>query len=277
MKHVDGTFRGYQDLSLYWQSWLPNEAPRAILLVVHGLAEHCGRYMNLVNYFVPRGYAVYGFDQRGHGKSEGLRGYVERFSDYIDDLESFCDFVRRRHDSTSIFLVGHSMGGTIAAAYITDHQDRTAGLIASAVVLKLGSSVSPLSIKMARLLSMIAPKVGVSVIDASTISRDQAVVNAYVNDLLVYRGKTRARLGAELLNTMEKLPSRLEKITVPIIIMYGSCDRLCNPEGSHILYERVASKDRTLKIYEDMYHEIFNEPEHKQVMADMEEWLDVHA
>ena len=274
MEHTEGIFRGHKNLNLYYQRWLPARNPRAILLIVHGLAEHSGRYTNLVNYFVPRGYAVCGLDHRGHGKSEGLRGYVERFSDYIDDLKTFVDIVRGEHGDTKIFLVGHSVGGTIATAYSVNHQHELAGLILSAPTLKVGSSVSRVDIAMARVLSTLLPKIGIAVIDASTISRDEAVVDAYVNDPLVYRGKIRARLGAELVDTIErKLPSQMPKINLPILIMHATDDLLSNPEGSPMLYELVSSKDKTLKRYEGFYHEIFNEPEHKQVLADMEAWL----
>ena len=245
-----------------------------ILLVVHGLAEHSGRYSNLVDYFVPKGYAIFGLDLRGHGKSEGLRGYVDKFSDYLDDLNIFLDLVRSEHANTKIFLVGHSVGGTIATTYAINHQRELAGLILSAPTLKVGSSVSRFDIMMARVLSALLPKIGIAVIDASAISRDKAVVNAYVNDPLVYRGKIRARLGSELVSMIEKkLPPQMPGINLPILIMHATADRLSNPEGSTILYRLVDSKDKTLKHYEGLYHEIFNEPEHRQVLSDVEAWL----
>ncbi len=278
MEHKEGRFRGHKNLNLYYQGWLPSENPRAILLLVHGLADHSGRYSNLVSYFVPRGYAVLGLDHRGHGKSEGLRGYVEKFSDYLDDLHLFLDIVREQHRDTRIFLVGHSVGGTIAAAYAVDHKDELAGLILSAPALKVGSSVSRLDMVLARLLSALLPKMGVSALDASVISRDKAVVDAYLKDPLVYHGKIRARLGSELISMMKKkLPPQMPQIKLPVLIMHATADRLSNPEGSRMLYELVNSKDKTLKWYEGLYHEIFNEPEHIQVMADMETWLAAHV
>ena len=273
MEHREGRFKGLKDLDLYYQCWLSAGEPKAVLLVVPGLAEHCGRYTNLVDYFVPKGYAVYGLDHRGHGKSEGLRCHVERFSDYVDDLETFFNIVRGERGDTRIFLVGHSMGGTIATAYAVHHQHELAGLILSGATLKVGSSVSPAQILVARVLSVLLPKMGVSVIDASTISQDQAAVDAYVNDPLVYRGKIRARLGAEFLKTLQNLPYHMPDIKLPILIMYGTVDRLSDPEGSKTLYERVGSEDKTLKQYEGFYHEIFNEPGRDQVFADMEAWL----
>ena len=276
MEYLEGKFQGYKDLSLYYQGWLPANKLKAVLLVVHGLAEHSGRYMNLVNYFVPRGYAVYGFDQRGHGKSPGLRGYVERFSCFLIDLGTFINAVRSRHPDIGAFLVGHSVGGTIAAAYAVSHQDEFDGLILSGTTLKVGASISPAAIMAARALSLVLPKMGVDVIDASAVSRDEAVVAAYVNDPLVYRGRIRARLGAELIKAIKALPGQMSKIRLPVLIMHGTADRLSEPEGSRRLYERVSSSDKTLKLYDGFYHEIFNEPGREQVFADMEGWLEGH-
>ena len=276
MEHVEDEFEGYKNYGLYYQSWLPANEPKAVLLVVHGLAEHSGRYMNLVNHFVPKGYAIYGFDQRGHGKSPGLRGYVERFSYFISDLETFLGMVRGKHPDTRIFIVCHSIGGTIAAASAIHHQDDLDGLILSGATLKVGASVSPGLIMVARALSLLLPKMGLDVIDASAISQDKSVVDAYVSDPLVYRGKIRARLGAELIKAIQTLPRQMPRISLPILIMHGSEDRLSDPEGSQMLYERVSSRDKTLKLYDGFYHEIFSEPGREQVFADMETWLAAH-
>ena len=127
---------GRNNYSLYRQTWLPDGIPIAVLVVVHGVAEHSGRYSNLVNYFVPKGYAIYSFDLRGHGKSEGKRGYVERFSYYLDDLKTFYDKVSEENKNMKIFLVGHSMGGTIAIAYAIEHQSELNGLIVSGTTFK---------------------------------------------------------------------------------------------------------------------------------------------
>ncbi|MBA7621554.1 Monoacylglycerol lipase [subsurface metagenome] len=273
MEHTEGRFTGRKGLSLYYQCWLPSTDPKAILLVVPGWAEHSGRYTNLVKYFVPKGYAICALDHRGHGKSEGRRGYVERFSDYLDDLKTFFDIVRSEHVDAKIFLVGHSMGGTIATAYSVRNQHDLAGLIVSGLGVKPGSSLSSAVIPLARILSLLLPRLGIMVLDASAISQDKAVVDAYVNDPLVYRGKITCRFGVEMLATLRKLPSEMPEINLPILIMHGTADRLCDPEGSRILYERADSRDKTLTLYEGFYHEIFNEPGHKQVLADMEAWL----
>jgi len=276
MERTEGTFKGSKGLNLYYQCWLPDGNPRAVLLVVPGLAEHSGRYTNLVNYFVPKAYAVCSFDTQGHGRSEGPRCYIDKFQDYVNDAKIFFDIVRQRYKDRKVFMVGHSMGSTIAIDYTIQHQGDLAGLIISGAALKPGSSIPSVLKGVVRVISRLFPKMGVMTLDASAICQDKAVVDAYVNDPLVYRGKVPARLGAELVKILDELPALIPKITLPIIIMYGTGDRLCNPEGSRMLYELVGSRDKTIKQYEGFYHEIFNEPGHLQVMADLEAWLTAH-
>jgi len=276
MKHTEAEFTGCEGKNLYYQNWLPAGKPKAVLIIVYGLAEHSGRYKNLIDYFVPRGYAAYAFDYRGHGRSKGKRGYIERFSCYIDDLALFLDLVRSRHPENMIFIIGHSIGATIAATFAINHQDEINGLVLSGTVIKPGTSLSRVKIMMANLLSFILPKVGVDRIDASTISRDKAVVNAYRNDPLVYRGRISARVGAELIRAMQSLTHQMPQIKLPVLIMHGTEDRLSDPEGSRILYQRVSSADKTIKLYNGFCHEIYNEPECEQVFITVEEWLDTH-
>lgn len=277
MIHTEGSFEGLKGLKLYYQGCLPDQNPKAVLLVLHGLAEHSGRYGNVVDYFIPRGYAVYGYDQRGHGKSQGDRCYVDRFQDLIADLNTFVAMVNKFHPSLKVFLMGHSIGATVAVTYSVQYPSAVAGLIVSGAVLKPGESITPLMKLMARVLSALFPRMGVSVLDASTLSKDKAVVDAYVNDPLVYRGKVSAKMGAELLNMMEKyLPPRLGELKSPLLVLHGGEDRLSNKEGSIFLYKGAASPDKTLKIYEGLYHEIYNEPERVQVFADVETWLAKH-
>jgi acylglycerol lipase len=276
MQHDEGKFIGRNNFNLYYQSWLPEGAPNAVLLVVHGIAENSGRYSNLVNYFVPKGYAVYSFDLRGHGKSDGTRSHIEHFSYYLDDVKTYFDIVKKQNPNAKIFLVGHSMGSTIAIAYAVEHQSELSGLIVSGTTLKAGNSINKASILMAKILSVLAPRMGVAALDANGISRDKAVVAAYINDPLVYTGKLRARWGTELLKTMEKLKSKISELSLPILIMHGSADRLSDPSSSKMLFDGVSSKEKTLKLYEGFYHEIFNDPERQQVFSDMEAWLKLH-
>ncbi|NCO60216.1 MAG: alpha/beta hydrolase [Deltaproteobacteria bacterium CG23_combo_of_CG06-09_8_20_14_all_51_20] len=276
MEHQEGSFKGIRDASIYYQTWLPDDDAKAVLIVVHGLAEHSGRYMNLVNHFVPLGYVVYGIDHIGHGKSEGPRVYVERFEDFTNTLGIFHQMVKEWQPGKPIFLVGHSMGGLIAVIYILEHHYELTGAILSAPSVQVPDNISSATIFLGKIFSTLMPKLGIVTLDAEGVSRDPAVVDAYVNDPLVYRGKTTARLGAELLKAMQRVSAEASKITLPILIIQGGADRLVDPSGAQILHDRVGSKDKTIKVYNGLYHEAINEPEHDQVLSHVAVWLSAH-
>jgi alpha-beta hydrolase superfamily lysophospholipase len=225
---------------------------------------------------VPKGYAVYSFDMRGHGKSDGKRSYIERFSAYLDDLKTFCNKVKEENPDIKMFLVGHSLGSTIAINYAFEHQNEFSGLIVSGTTLKPGSSINKASIFMAKILSVILPKMGVSALSSEGISRDKAVVEAYINDPLNYTGKLSARTGAELLKTMEKTQARLHALSLPVFIAHGTADCISDPSSSRMLYDRAGSKDKTMKFYEGFYHEVFNDPDCQKVFSDLDDWLKQH-
>jgi alpha-beta hydrolase superfamily lysophospholipase len=276
MKHQEGTFKGIRDASIYYQCWLPEGKSKAVLLIVHGLAEHSGRYMNVVNHFVPLGYAVYALDHVGHGKSSGTRVYVERFEDYTDTLKTYFDMVRHWQFDQPIFLVGHSMGGLIVPVYLLDHQAELTGAVLSGPAVKVHDTVSPAVIFVGKVISTLVPKLGLIRLEAEGVSRDPAVVQAYVNDPLVCRGKVTSRLSAELVKTMQRVTAEAAKITLPILIVQGSADKLVDPNGAQMVYDTVSSVDKTIKIYDGFYHEVFNEPEHDQVLGDVRVWLEAH-
>ena len=273
MNHQEGDFKGIRDLKIYYQCWLPEKDPKAVLFIVHGLAEHSGRYMNLVNHFVPLGYAIYGVDHIGHGKSDGLRVYVEQFEDFTDTLKDFSHMIRDWQPKKPLFLIGHSMGGLISSIFLLDHQDELSGAVLSGPSVKV-PDMSSVTILAGKLFSTLMPKLGMLALEADGVSRDPAVVQAYLNDPLVYTGKITARLAAELLKAMKRAEVDASKITLPILIAQGSEDRLVDPDGAQMLHDTVGSVDKTLKIYDGLYHEIFNEPEHQKVLGDVEAWLE---
>jgi acylglycerol lipase len=274
MKQSEGNFEGVRNVDIYYQGWLPEANVKAVLLIVHGLGEHCGRYMNVVNHFVPLGYAVYGFDHIGHGRSEGVREYVEQFADFTDTLTTFYSMVTEWQVDKPVFVLGHSIGGLIASYYLLENQDRFQGAVISAPFVEVGDSVSQATITMSKVLSKLAPKMGLVALDAEKISSDPDVVEAYVNDPLVFHGKTTARLGAELLSAMMRVTTEAGKITLPFIVVQGGADSLVAPSGAKMLYEMAGCEDKTIKIYDGLYHEVFNEPERDRVLTDVENWLE---
>lgn len=259
MKHVEGSFEGLGGVRIFTQAWLPERAPRAVIVLVHGYAEHSGRYGNLVEHFVPRGYAIYALDHRGHGRSGGERVGIDDFGDYLVDLKTYFDVVRAEQPSSPIFVLGHSMGAMIATAYAPDHQQEFDGLIIS------GGGIAPEG----------APPQPVADL-AATVSRDPAVVQAYRDDPLNYLGPPPASRAEAMRGWRERLRECAAQITLPVIIMAGSGSPLGDGPRSQAMFEVVASADKTLKLYDGLYHEIFNEPERAAVFADLEAWLEAH-
>jgi alpha-beta hydrolase superfamily lysophospholipase len=276
MEHVEGRYTGAAGGQIYWQGWVPTGDVTGVVVLVHGLAEHGGRYAHVGKHFASAGYALYAADHRGHGRSDGVRGNLNRMSEVVTDLETMIRSVASRHPDAPTFLYGHSMGGLIALAYLTSEPAglRGAVLSASAVDIAVGSRLERLA---APVLSAVAPNLGVLKLDANSVSRDQEVVRAYDADPLNYRGKTRVRTGAEILATAEKVRRDLGKITLPLLVMHGSDDKLTSPTTSKVLADKVGAKDVTVKLYDGFYHELHNEPEKETVFADVLRWLKEHG
>jgi alpha-beta hydrolase superfamily lysophospholipase len=274
--HRDGTFAGVGGLNIFWQAWLPSGPPRGVVVIAHGAGEHSGRYLHVADRLTREGYAVYALDHRGHGRSDGPRALIDRMDNAVEDLDTLVLRARGEHDALPIFLLGHSMGGTVSLCYAMAHQDRLDALALSAPLAAL-EAASPVVRVAAKVLSALTPRLPVIGVDASLVSRDPAVVQAYEADPLVYHGKLPARTVAELAAAVESFPDGVGRITVPTLIMYGTADRLCPPEGSVMVGDRIGAGDRTVKSYPGLYHEILNEPEQDQVMDDLCVWLDAHG
>lgn len=276
--HTEGRFAGCGGSDIYYQAWLPEAEPRAALVVVHGVGEHGGRYGNLVNHFVPQGYAVFALDHAGHGNSSGARCYVDSFAEYVTTLKIFTDMLRAEHPGLPTFIVGHSMGGLISALYLTEHQAGHAGAVLSAPAIALSGDIGAFTVALGRFLSRVAPKAGILPIDSTGISRDPDVVAAYRSDPLVFTGKLPARLAAEIVDGMQRAQREAARITLPILILQGTADTIVNPAGAQLLHDCVSSPDRSLRLYQGYYHELYNEPEpdRARVFDDVQSWLDAH-
>jgi len=195
---------------------------------------------------------VHVYDLRGHGRSGGRRGHLGRFTDYLDDTAIFLDAVREEQPEQPVYLLGHSLGGLIAAAYVEDRpSDAPAGLILSSPFLRLGMPVPPLKLSAARLLSLVAPAVNIgNTLDPADLSHDQEVVRAYGTD------------------------SAAGRIRLPLLLLYADADAVADPQAGRELFERAASPDKTVHCYEGYYHELFNETGRDAVFADLAAWLE---
>ena len=274
--HRESRLTGVGGARIYWQCWLPEESPRAVVVIAHGAGEHSGRYTHVAARLVSEGYAVYALDHRGHGHSEGRRAQIDRIDKVVADLDTLIALAASEQEGAPVVLLGHSMGGAIALAYTMLHQARLSALMLSGPLAALEAASPPVRIA-ANLLSALTPNLGVLAVDASLVSRDPAVVDAYVHDPLVHHGKLPARTVAELAKAVESFPEGVRSITIPTLIMYGTADGLCPPAGSKMLAERIGADDKTLLPYEGLYHEILNEPEQDQVMDDICAWLGAHV
>lgn len=279
MKHQEGALKLVAPsvgagTVLYFQSWSPHDAPKAVIFLVHGYDEHSGRYEYFAQHCVNHGMVVYALDHWGHGKSEGKRGFIPAFSVYHDGLDALIEEIPDEHMALPIILVGHSLGGLIAATYLLENQEYFAAAVLSGPAIKTTEEPSSLMKGMSKFLSKVAPAMGVLALDAKGVSRDPEVVADYLADPLVSGSKISARLAAEMMANMELVQRYAAKITLPILLLHGEKDVLTAPEGSMLLYERIGSHEKMLKIYPELFHEIFNEPEKDIVLADMTEWIE---
>ena len=244
------------------------------MLVVHGYAEHSERYEQTASWFAARGFAVHAYDQRGHGRSEGVRCHVDRFEQYLDDLAVVLDAVHEEAAGLPITLVGHSMGGLVACAFLADRRPAVANAVLSGPALSLGSGISRLRVLTARVLRSFAPRLSMgSGLDPQGISRDPAVVAGYLEDPLVSRTMT-ASLAAEMLRAVPETAARAVEIQVPVLLMHGEDDPLCPALGSRAFRAGLGVQGCELRTYPGLRHEIFNEPEREQVYRDALAWLD---
>ena len=277
MRHRELQLPGCHDVELFAQAWLPERDPRAVVVISHGLAEHGGRYPEVAARLVASEYAVYALDHRGHGRSGGPRANIDRFAYLVSDLGTFAGRAQREHPGVPVFLLGHSMGGAIALACALRYKGSLKGLVLSAPALAAGETVSSLKMLTLRLLSSLAPNARALTLPAAAISRDPAVVEAYEQDPLVFRGAIPARTIVELLQAMAAFPVSAPELRIPVLVQHGTADKLVPLAATRPIYETLGqSKGRTLRTYEGLFHEIYNEPERDRVLADLAVWLEAH-
>jgi acylglycerol lipase len=272
---VEDAFVGVRGLRIAYRTWVPADAPRGVVVIAHGFAEHSGRYAGVAEHLTAEGCAVRAPDHRGHGRSEGKRTSVVRFDDYVDDLLTVIARARDEWPSVPLILLGHSMGGLVALSLAVREGAPIDALVVSAPAACPGD-VSRLTLTVGRALSRVAPNTPVLRLPLNKISRDPAVVDAYNDDPLVFRTPIRARLGAEMISTMNRVDAALPALRVPLLVMQGTSDGLVDPGCGPHVYERAGSPDKTLKMYDGLWHEIFNEPEKDHVLDDLATWVRGH-
>jgi len=263
----------HDGLRLFYRCWQPRD-PKYTMVFVHGLGEHSGRYAFPVHFFCSRGFAIHMVDNRGHGRSEGRRGHVRSFDEYAADVDLLVDHVRSSGAADPITLVGHSLGGVIALYYALESAAELGGLILSAAGLR--PAVKPPAVKtfMGKVLSAVWPTLALgNELDVRHISRDPAVVDAYISDPLVHNRVT-TRFYTSYLAAREKIWLRAATIRLRTLLLRAGSDRIIDPEVTTELFNALPEGNKTLKNYESSFHELFNDPDRDQVFADMLAWIE---
>ena len=273
----EGRFKAQDGLSIFWKAYIPEGAPKAVVHIIHGYAEHIDRYRNVIDELVPAGYAIVGNDHRGHGRSEGKRCHVKSFEEYIADEKQFVDeIVKPLFPGIPYFLLGHSMGSQIAMNYAERYPRDIKALVLSGTGAGPGPAIPKALHFITRIASRLIPGVHIkSPLPPEFISRDPEVVKAYVEDPLVPNVVT-PRLGEQMWTYNAIGYQNAGKLTMPTLIQYGTADTSFS--GQNDFFQAVGTSDKSIKAYEGFRHEVYNElpQDRARVLSDLHTWLDKH-
>ncbi len=278
LPETTGEFVSPDGIKIFYRQYQA-ESERARMVLSHGVGEHSGRYGNVIERVLPKGFSVWAPDHRGHGQSGGKRGHVLNFVQYLTDLRLTVELAKKdMPGEMPCFLLGHSMGGLIALYFAQHYPELIDGVVASSPCLGMVIEIPAVKKVLGSFMSYVWPGMTMgSGLDATKISRDENVVSAYKNDPLVH-DRVSARFFTELLAAMESVNQQASALNVPVLMQVAGEDYLVNADSSKHFFEKLTLQDKTLHVYDDMYHEIYNAPEDQKerVLDDLEDWLDKH-
>ncbi len=259
--------------------WSEGTEARAKLAFLHGWAEYADRYEHVAEWFSARGFACYGVDVRGHGHSEGLRGFIRSFDEYIDDTVAYVDWALEQGDSDlPLFLVGHSQGGLVATRFAEQRRiaEQLAGLIASAPLFGLAIQVPGWKAAMGDLMSRVWPSLALEAgVNPDELSKDPERNKDYAEDPLIF-SKATSRWFTETKLAQEQSLAEAQRIAIPVLFLHSPDDTINAYSATRAIYDRVDIDDKTIKPYKGLRHELFNELEREEVFADVLEWVEAH-
>ena len=265
-------WKSQDGLSIFAREWKPESPVKGIVTLVHGLGEHTGRYQHVAAAFCRTGYALVGFDLRGHGRSEGLRGHAPSYDDLMEDIQTALDQSASRFPGLPQFLYGNSMGGNLTLCFGLNRQPKIQGLIVTSPGLKTGEAVPGWKMMVGKLMYTLVPTFQMANgLDLNNLSRDSRVVKVYQDDPLVH-GLISARLGLDMINNGAEILLNSKRLELPLLLMQGSADHIVSPEAT-AQFARNGNGLVTFKMWEGLYHELHNEPEQEEVLATMVSWL----
>jgi acylglycerol lipase len=268
-------FEGGGGLEIFTRIWRPAGRARAVMVIVPGFNAHSGQYQWVAEQLVSQAVAVYAIDLRGRGRSAGERFYVEKISDYVDDVATLVRLAKSREPGLPVFLLGHSAGGVIACTYALDHQIEIAGLVSESFAFRVPAPDFALAVLKG--LSHIAPHAHSVKLKNADFSRDPEVVAAMNADPLIANESQPFQTMAALVHADERLAADFAKLTLPLLILHGTADKATKPSGSEEFFKAAGSSDKTLKLYDGAFHDLLNDLDKKIVMADIQHWVDVHT
>lgn len=259
-------------LSLFVRSWRPDGPPRAAVVICHGVKSHSGYYVWAGEQLAAHGFTVYALDLRGRGKSDGDRFYVEDFPDYTDDVHVVVQMAKARDAGLPVYLLGHSAGGVVSSVYALDYQAGLAGLICESFAFQVYAP--DFALAALKGLSHLAPHAHVLYLKNEDFSRDPAVVRFMDEDPLIAHEAQPTQTVAQLVLADERLKREFPSITLPVLILHGTADKVTKPAGSQFFFDTAGSSDKTLKLYEGHFHDLLNDVGREGVMADILAWID---
>lgn len=279
MKTFEAQREDNDGTTFFIRGWEPEDSkPKALIGLVHGLGEHTARYVHVGKAMTDAGYALVGFDLRGHGKSGGPRGHASSLDSYMQDIREFFKFLVQRYPDVPHFLYGHSLGGLLSLSFAIQHSAGLSGVIVTGSGLRSSLQEQKAKVAIVKVLGSFLPAMTIqSGLDPTTISRDPEVVQAYINDPLVHYSASLG-FGKAALDAIDLCFARAKDFAVPLLMIHGKEDKLTYPSGSEDFARLVkeAGGDVTLRLWDDLYHEVHNEPEKAEVFKLMIEWLDEH-
>ena len=275
MEISEWTWKSFDGLDMYARGWAPQGKPKAAIILVHGLGEHVVRYDHVAAALTKKGYAMLGFDLRGHGKSGGPRGHSPSNEAFMQDIDSMLKQSEVRYPGICQFLYGHSLGGTLVLNYILCRQPVLAGAVVTAPALRSPVLEQKIKAMLAKVLGTLLPSITFpSGLDANMLSHNPEVVDRYKQDPLVHDRGTLG-LGKGQLEMIPWIFEHARDLNIPLLLMHGTEDKISYIRGSREFAQKAGDKV-TLKEWNGMYHEIHNEPEKQQVFAYMLDWLGKH-
>lgn len=276
-QRFEGLFKGPDQTELFFQTWTPDKTPaRGVFVITHGLAEHSECYASLAKILAEDGWQVYAWDMRGHGRSEGKRGYVQSLSRYIDDLEVFYHLVAKEASGRNIVLFGHSMGGLVTIRYLQSKPVKYAALVLSSPLLGLSMKVPALKEVAARLAVKWLPTLTMyNEIKYEDLTRDEEVLKSYAKDNLRH-DKISPGLFLSMLENMPLAMEHAGDIQGPVLMQVAGNDKLVNSDASREFFSRLPGKKNQLELYPESYHEAYNDLDRDKVIADLKKYINVY-